>query len=104
MNEEIRTLKEILNNNDLDNYTIDDDECYLNGYARKCLKKVLEEYVYHGDYAKEIERLNNIINELEEWLKKEIFDLNGDYDYEGEVSGYENVLDKLQELKGSDKE
>jgi hypothetical protein len=52
----------------------------------------------------ELERLNNIINELENWLKKEIFDLNGDYDYEGVVSGYENVLNKLQELKGSDKE
>jgi hypothetical protein len=52
----------------------------------------------------EIERLNNIINELEKWLKKEIFDLNGDYDYESVVSGYENVLNKLQELKGSDKE
>lgn len=51
---------------------------------------------------KEIERLNNIINELEKWIKKEIFDLTGDYDYQGVVSGYENVLDVLQELKGSD--
>ena len=59
MSEEIRTLKEILNNNDLDNYTIDDDECYLNGYTRKCLKKVLEE----------IERLHSIIKEVRDYIK-----------------------------------
>ena len=47
---------------------------------------------------KELERLNNIINELEKWLKEE---------YEGTIFDYHNaiedVLDKLQELKGSDK-
>lgn len=48
MNEETRYLKEILNNQVIENYGLDDDECYLNGYAIKCLKKVLEE----------IERLN----------------------------------------------
>lgn len=54
------------------------------------------------EIADERDRLNNIINELEKWIKKEIFDLTGDYDYQGVVSGYENVLDVLQELKGSD--
>lgn len=43
MSEETRMLKEILDNADLDNYAIDDDECYLSGYARKCLKKVLDQ-------------------------------------------------------------
>ena len=67
--------------------------------TQDCLKDML-----HMDNDKENDRLNNIINELEEWLKKEIFDLNGDYDYESVISGYENVLNKLKELKGSDKE
>ena len=47
----------------------------------------------------EIERLNNIINELGKWLKEE---------YEATIFDYHNaiedVLNKLQELKGSDKE
>ena len=47
----------------------------------------------------EIERLNNIINELGKWLKEE---------YEATIFDYHNaiedVLNKLQELKGSEKE
>ena len=48
----------------------------------------------------EVERLNNIINELFEYLKEnskqpELFESD---------RYYENVLDKLQELLGSDKE
>ena len=47
-------------------------------------------------YSEEIERLNNIINELEKYLKeqKEIW-VNDVFD---------EVFNKLQELKGSDKE
>ena len=134
MTEEIRILKEIVDNNDLDNYTIDDNECYLNGYARKCLKKVLDyitklqtdnKRLQHNEKVfkdrnekaieylgineeihdwlvdenmkkdKEIERLNNIINELEKWLNKE----NGTtiFDYQNAI---EDVLNKLQGLKG----
>lgn len=63
---------------------------------------------------KETERLNNIINELEKYCNEEI----GDYDkyinsqyitdiareqYEGEKVCFEDMLGKLQELKGSDK-
>lgn len=44
---------------------------------------------------KEIERLNNIINELEKWLKER----SGDVSF-----AYHHTLNKLQELKGSDKE
>ena len=47
----------------------------------------------------ENERLNNIINELEKWLNEE---------YEATIFDYRNaiedVIDKLIELKGSDKE
>ena len=61
---------------------------------------------------KEIERLNNIINELEKWLEerneKHTEDyLDWKYDRNVYLAGSEklqNVFDKLQELKGSDKE
>ena len=57
------------------------------------------------EHLKEIERLNNIINELEKHLQNEIHKgrsednvwLMGCYDEDREI------LDKLQELKGSDK-
>lgn len=74
-----------------------------------------EEINYKGAYEnvmvafemqkKEIERLNNIINKLEKWLK-EYIDLFKEPDiYEEQtLEDLKVVLDKLQELKGSDKE
>ena len=65
---------------------------------------------------KEIERLNNIINELEKWLRSEIKRIEElqnpakskvkpygeEYNnYTLIIGAYDNVLDKLQELKGS---
>ena len=56
----------------------------------------------------EIERLNNIINELENYIKVELKDvipmwnLKTHYSF-GESTIYEYILNKLQELKGSDK-
>ena len=50
------------------------------------------------------ERLNNIINELENWLEERLekLDIVG---YDDDIfNGIELVLDKLQELKGSEKE
>ena len=63
----------------------------------------------------EIEKLNNAINELEKYLIEEIEDydnhINSLYitdivreQYEGEKVCFEDMLSKLQELKGSDKE
>ena len=56
---------------------------------------------------KEIERLNNIINELEKWLKEQRNYYYENY-YYSDFNAYGNkcddVLDKLQELKGEDKE
>jgi len=46
---------------------------------------------------KEIERLNNIINELEKWLKYQWYEI-------GEDLGLDEVLNKIEELKGSEKE
>ena len=56
--------------------------------TKKCLKEA----------NKEIERLNNIINELEKWAKEELEQPNW------ASCGARYMLDKLQELKDSDKE
>ena len=62
-------------------------------------------YLYYCDIINEIERLNNIINELEKWLKDyiKLFD-KPDMLEEQTLEDLKEVLDKLQELKGSDKE
>ena len=54
-------------------------------------------------YCLEIERLNNIINELEDLI---VIKLQRDYhehDYRINTGDLEEIYDKLQELKGSDK-
>lgn len=62
---------------------------------------------------KELERLNNIINELEKYLKENIkltktavhFEILDDYDtrkYKRDIALFEMVLNKLKELKDSD--
>ena len=58
------------------------------------------------ELQQENERLNNIINELEEYLNKELKECEKIYDdYEQSVTIYTNrILDKLKELKESDKE
>lgn len=68
---------------------------------------------------KENERLNNILNELEKWLEMEIKRIEElqnpakskvkpygeEYNnYTLIIGTYDNALDKLQELKGSNKE
>ena len=60
-----------------------------------------ELYDFMNYQDKEIERLNNIINELEKYLEKTIID--------GGTRGsmtfwYRQIYDYLQELKGSDNE
>ena len=64
----------------------------LTGYG----KRELETYI--TDLKSEIERLNNIINELEKWAKEELEQPNW------ASCGARYMLDKLQELKDSDKE
>lgn len=71
-------------------------------------KGLIREYIDKQD--KEIERLNNVINELEEDIKdyRKILEQGitdkVDYIYLGSVLQFlDNILDKLQELKGSDK-
>ena len=50
---------------------------------------------------KENKRLNNIINELEKWLKYEINKSGFEQDYE-KKSCYEDIFEELQELKGDE--
>lgn len=65
----------------------------------------------HEQYD-EIKRLNNIINELEEWLEVNLINLekekaNNTYDKglkQGMLSNGRLIKNKLQELKESDKE
>ena len=54
---------------------------------------------------KEIERLNNIINELEKWLDEEYqyYDKYGSAPTGCAMGQINRTKDKLQELKGSDK-
>ena len=52
------------------------------------------------DYEEEIERLNNIINELERYINEEYI-----YDELGmKIFDASKLQDKLQELKGDDKQ
>ena len=66
---------------------------------------------YEDKLLKENQRLNNVLNELEKWVKEEIENIkmnysqvNGNYfNMSYVIDTYENVLDKLNELKESDK-
>ena len=60
------------------------------------------------ELLEEIERLNNIINGLEEYIKSFLYMLNGitdrDIYEECQLDDFTMIMEKLQELKGSDKE
>ncbi len=66
-------------------------------------KELFKETYYILTTKKEIERLNNIINELDIFIEKEInsYDLDDDVDI---INALCDIQNKLQELKGSDKE
>ena len=57
--------------------------------------------------ADERDRLNNIINELEEYIKPYLYMLNGIQDrdiYEQcQLDDFTDIMEKLQELKGNNK-
>ena len=87
----------------------DYDKLYKN-YEMKDLqieeirKELINQEKYIGqlknEYNKEIERLNNIINELEKWKKS--IQLTVYRSDNMPVYQHQDVLDKLQELKGSE--
>lgn len=61
---------------------------------------ILTEWICDKD--EEIERLNNIINELEKWLVERI-DEYKEMELYDNASAYDYTLYTLKELKGSDK-
>ena len=96
-------IKEILN------FLEDDNRERPFGISNHDLK-ILRDYIINLQEENEI--LNNIINELEKYLIEEIEDydkhINSQYitdiareQYEGEKVCFEDMLGKLQELKGN---
>ena len=74
------------------------EELYIDGY----LEKFVENYKERSQ--EEIDRLNNIINELEKWLQDKIFNKAGSsIDIAIENHTYSKTLDKLIELKEDNK-
>lgn len=76
----------------------------LNPEQRQMIRRLLEEMDGADAYIRELyeenKRLNNIINELEEWLEDNIFNKAGSsVDKAIENHTYCKVLDKLKELK-----
>lgn len=68
-------------------------------YSKEDLDLILNLEIDKKD--KEIERLNNIINELEKWAKEHNGNNRDIYGYETEekILDLEDFLDKLKELK-----
>lgn len=69
--------------------------------------KIANDNLYSANkmLEKEIERLNNIINELEEDIKLELSKIREQNDYNiGLHNAFAHIKFKLQELKGEDKE
>lgn len=82
-------------------------------YCKDCMKKKYKEKSEHTrTLEQENKRLNNIIDELEKWLVESIEKHTEDYlDWKYDRNVYlagseklQNVFNKLQELKGIDKE
>ena len=69
--------------------------CALNYYKATETVKVKHNTIldYITNLQEENEKLNNIIEQLEKWCNEEMY---------ADDQLYEKVLDKLQELKGSD--
>ncbi len=95
-------LNRILAQSDLEYETIKDKAREYDELTKSALK--LNEIV--KEQNKEIERLNNIINKIIEFLQREQIE-KGEYcDFliENKQIKVQEVLDKIKELKGSDKE
>ena len=105
MNKEKEFEEKILNKLLVDLKDIDKYKSFKNGSF------IYDLGYYQGNLlVNEIDRLNNIINELEKYLKENIkltktavhFEILDDYDtrkYKRDIALFEMVLDKLKELK-----
>ncbi len=94
-------------------YAIPENEMVIIKDTNTLLHNIVDSELEEKD--KEIERLNNIINELEKYCNEEIEDydknIKSQYitditkeQYEGEKVCFEDMLYKIKELKGVDKE
>ncbi len=86
------------------------DKEQLNSLVNSCqeeIRRLKEEYImlqnaseeYEDKLLKENQRLNNVLNELEKWLKET--DRTIDFNYV--VVRVKDILEKIHELKESDK-
>jgi len=109
--EELYKALKIFNREDLtyenDDFCNDFEE-YMNTMKQEKAIEVfmsIEDMIKYSKLEQEIERLNNIINELEKWLEEQRY-YYYEYYYYSDFNAYgskcDDVLDKLQELKGSD--
>ena len=69
---------------------------------KNCLEELITAY---DEKDKEIERLNNIINELEKRLEQAIEDNKKEYSLKSQMAVFvlRDTLELIEELKGSDK-
>lgn len=83
--------------------------CYKNEEIKRLKQKAQDDYENYQEIMSQVleqkGRLNNIINELEKWLKENNERLHKALGRKCVTQeSYEEVLDKIKELKGSDKE
>ena len=78
-------------------------EMFLTDWVKEATtNEIVEKLIEHDERGKEIERLNNIINELEKWLKNKIDNFDRivlDTTYHEQIT-IQLIYDYLQELKG----
>ena len=99
MSKKLKPLTIFLSDDELVNFKSHFDEFLNMNYDDKIKEQ-----------QQEIERLNNIIKELEKYLRNEeaeydrLYEEQDEQEYLEKYFATRNVLDRLQELKGSDKE
>lgn len=92
-------IKEILNNDNIHIIECDKNWCNAYGYEKSQMKSDVIKYI--TILEKEIERLNNIINELEKYLKE----IMESYGYENDITDriekivVKNILNKLKKIE-----
>jgi hypothetical protein len=86
-------------------------ELFLENWVKEAsLEEIVQKLIENDERHKEIERLNNIVNELEKWLKEEKENYNLELTKKNEKAlsyslpiknVYRQVLDKIKELEDS---
>ena len=75
-------------------------EMFLTDWVKEATtNEIVEKLIEHDERGKEIERLNNIINELQKWLEEQI-KISQAHDNKLGVNVCNTFKNKLNELKG----